>query len=178
MKRQICSTLFSIAFISTSAAQTTVDDLGERSAREIAEQAVSLAASSSDAEDVVKLQMSGMLKGFKQGGVSEQAIAEISPEIDQIARRVSQSWDRQDALRIYSEALAKQLTTSELQNAERYFQSDEGKKVFKAILASQSLMQKYIGTKISEAMKLEINSMLPRVMSAEMKARSSARKEK
>ena len=52
------------------------------------------------------------------------------------------------------------------------------KKVFKAILASQSLMQKYIGTKISEAMKLEINNMLPRVMSAEMKARSNARKEK
>lgn len=171
MKHQICSALLSIAFIPIAAAQTKTDDSSERSARAIAEQAVSLAASSTGTEDVVRLQMSGMLSGFKKSGISEQAIAAISPEVDQIVRRVSQSWNRQEAARIYSAALGKRLTASELENAERYFQSNEGKKVFEAVLASQSLMQMYIGTQVREAMKIEVGQMIPKVLSADMKTR-------
>lgn len=176
MQSHLSAVLLGIALMSSATAQVKTDKQIERSPRGIAAQAVSRIASESATEDVVKLQLNSMLREFKRSGISEQAIAEISLEVDQIAKRVSQSWDPHEASRIYSEQLAKRLTADELQNAERYFQSEEGQKVFQAISASQSLMQVYIGIKTSEAMKIEVNRLIPKAMNADMKSKDEPSK--
>ena len=113
-----------------------------------------------------KAQADALIAQLRQAGMPESVVAQLAPRVQEIMRKVSQAWDPKVAARIYAEGLGDALTDDELDQAERYYGSTEGKKTHAAITASQQKMQTYVMGKSNEVLQSEMAGFLETVKKA------------
>jgi hypothetical protein len=121
-------------------------------------QAASIAGAQAQAES--------LLGQLRQAGISESVVAKVAPRVQEILRNVSRAWDPKVAARIYAEGLGEALTDDELDQAERYYGSAEGKKTYAAIAASQQKMQAYVAGRTNEVLRSEMAGFVEAVKKA------------
>lgn len=119
-------------------------------------------ANVADAKD----QADALIAQLRQAGMPELVVAQLAPRIQEIMRKVSQAWDPKVAAHIYAEGLGDALTDDELDQAERYYGSTEGKKTHAAITASRQKMQTCVMGKSNEVLQSEMAGFLETVKKA------------
>jgi hypothetical protein len=114
-----------------------------------------LVAAQRTGNEAVKQQAAAVLSQLRQAGAPDALVAMLAPLTDEMMRRINESWDPKVAAKIYADGLADALSDPELQEAERYYSSDEGHKTFTVITTSQRKMQEYIAARTTAALQKE-----------------------
>ena len=118
-----------------------------------------------------KAQAESILEQVRQAGVPDSVVTKLTPRVEQLVRRVTQAWDPKVAARIYAEGLGEALTDDELDDAERYYGSTEGKRAYTAITASQQKMQAYVAGRTDEVLRSEMVGFVEAVKKAAIESR-------
>lgn len=156
--RLIPAVLLSFASF-VAVAQTTPSAKAERLARAtgleellIAAQEKSTASASASVE--------GMLAQLKRSGIPEEVITSIAPRVQEMMVKVTKSWNPVVASQLYAENLSASLSERELEDAEAYYRSVEGKKTLVALKDSQTKVQSYIETQTNKVLQAELGAFM------------------
>lgn len=164
MFRTLLAILLSVASAS-SIAQTQTPSRAERVARVTGLEEMLSEGQSADVKNA-KAQAIVILDQFKRVGIPDAVVNQLAPRIEEFLRKVSEAWDPKVAARIYAEGLSSSLSDAELDEAERYYSSPEGKRAYSAIAESQQKTQQYMTTKSNQVMQTELAGFLEAVKQA------------
>lgn len=108
----------------------------------------------------IRAQADILYEQFEKAGLSQPMLLQLRPRVEEMMRRVNQAWDPNEATRIYSEHLGAALSQQEIDEAEIYYASPQGRKTFAAIGESQKATQRYIAAKTNEALQVEMAGLI------------------
>lgn len=175
MTKFLSAALIFVFSISCALAQDTKTLRAERIARAVGIEEM-LKTTQQKTVEPTKEQLKTVLNQLEKSGLPKQYLVQLSDSMNTMGNNVAVAWDPKVASNIYSNAIANALTEKELQDTERYYATDEGKKVHTAITNGQALMMDYVNSRMNMALEREMAGFMEKVKEAARQAQAQAKK--
>ncbi len=116
--------------------------------------------------EAIKVQMQIVLQEFRRSGAKEELLGTLEELGNQMMGRIDLAWDPKEASRIYAQGLVDVLSDSELDEAEKYFSSPEGKRANSAVSRSYAKMMEYINNRYNTVAQEEFGGFMKQARKA------------
>jgi hypothetical protein len=116
-----------------------------------------------ETERLVTDQVGPLLSNLRQAGYSAEALKEIQGILNDMMKKVVNSWSPAEGNRIYTVAIAESMTDEALKASIAFYQSPEGVKSKAAIGAASAKMRDYINTEMMKVLKPEMQAFMERI---------------
>jgi len=116
--------------------------------------------------EAIKVQMQIVLQEFRRSGAKEELLGTLEELGNQMMGRINLAWDPKEASRIYTQGLVDVLSDSELDEAEKYFSSPEGKRANSAVSRSYAKMMEYINNRYNTVAQEEFGGFMKQARKA------------
>ena len=157
MLRLVAAVLLSL--VSIAAAPQSVSTKAERLASATGLQDMLIAAQKTSTDSAAAMTQS-ILTQYRRAGIPDAIVDALAPRLNESMQKVVQAWDPAVASRLYSESLSAALSDKDLDDAEAYYSSEQGKKTLGAVKQSQTKLQTYIQTRTSEVLETEMAALI------------------
>ena len=112
-------------------------------------------------ENQTRQMLAQLQKSFP--GIPEDLMSELNRATDEFKRKMNSSWSTDEAARVYSSTLAKQLTEKDIQRSIEHYSTPEGKKEIKAIIEAAMKMNNYIEQSMQKESEVAISEFIARI---------------
>jgi hypothetical protein len=175
MTKVFTASLIFVLSFSCAIAQDTKTSRAERIAKAVGIEEM-LKATQQKTVEATKEQLMTVFAQFEKSGLPKQYLLQLSDSMNTMGGNIAVAWDPKVASNIYSNAIANAITEQELQDTERYYATDEGKKVHTAITNGQALMMDYVNSRINMALEREMAGFMEKVKEAARHAQAQVKK--
>lgn len=110
-----------------------------------------------------KEQFEAVFSQLRKNGIPSEVLEELQQPMEAILVRIRDSWDTNEAARIYTAEIASTLTDREIKETLKFYSSKEGKQSLTAIHTGQSKMNSYINGKVKETMQEEFGAFMAQI---------------
>lgn len=162
-----------IAFVTVSADAVDLrTQKAERIARILGIEQILVEAQKST-EETARADLENVVQEMRRIGLKDEAVRMIEKLFEPLVQKVNAAWDIKEAGRIYSMGLVDTLSDQELDEAEKYYSTDEGKKAYAAISSSEDKMLAYIDERSNAVLKMELAKIFDQIRQYALKRKSS-----
>jgi hypothetical protein len=163
---QLRSLLIALALTSTATyAQETPQTPAEKIAQSLGLEQLLLDRKERSIK-TAQMQTQLTMRELGKAGLPTDAIARLTPLMEQMVDKVAMSWDPKEAAMIYANGLSELLTPQELSEAERYYGTKDGKKSFSAVRVSIERVDEYISSHANSVMQTEFKEFIRQAQQA------------